>query len=86
MRAIRIYQPGQYTLGDTFELNHEAGQHVGVVLRMQPADQLTLFSGDNREFTARISAVHKKKVGVTITHVENVNRESPRVIHLAQTR
>lgn len=84
MRAIRIYQPGQYTIGDTLELSHEAGQHVGVVLRMQPAEQLILFCGDNREFTANITAVHKKRVEVTIIQVNHVNRESPRAIHLAQ--
>ena len=84
MREIRIYQAGTYSPGQSFELSFEAGQHVGVVLRMQVGDKLTLFCGDNREFIATISTVHKKKVSVTVLTEQEVNRESPRAIHLAQ--
>lgn len=84
MREIRIYQPGHYVSGQELELSEEAGQHVGVVLRMQPGQKLTLFSGDNREFDATIVTAHKKKVIVAILHERIVNRESPRAIHLAQ--
>ncbi|MCC5792750.1 MAG: 16S rRNA (uracil(1498)-N(3))-methyltransferase [Legionellaceae bacterium] len=84
MRRVRIYQPGNYFPGDTIELHASAGQHVGVVLRMQPGEELILFCGDNREFRATIIAVHKKKVTVTIVAVETISRESPCAIHLAQ--
>lgn len=84
MREVRIYQAGIYSPGQSLELSEEAGQHVGVVLRMQPGDQITLFRGDNREFAAVLSAVHKKNVQVTILTEQDVNRESPRGIHLAQ--
>ena len=84
MRTIRIYEPGPYEQGETFELSSAASQHVGVVLRMQPGDALTLFCGDNREFSATIMAVNKKKVTVTIQDIQFVNRESPRAIHLGQ--
>ena len=84
MRDIRIYQPGNYGTGETIELSEEAGRHVGVVLRMQPGDKLCLFRGDNREFDAVISSAQKKKVAVTLLADATVNRESSRVIHLAQ--
>lgn len=84
MRNTRIYQPGPYTKGQTIELSATAGQHVGVVLRMQPGEHLTLFYGDNREFPATILNVHKKKITVTINDEQYINRESPRAIHLAQ--
>jgi 16S rRNA (uracil1498-N3)-methyltransferase len=84
MRTIRIYQPGVYRVGDTQDLSQEAGLHVGVVLRMQPGDSLTLFCGDNREWDAQIIAVHKKKVTISIRSERVVNRESPLTIHLAQ--
>lgn len=84
MRTIRIYQQGHYGVGELVELSATASQHVGVVLRMQPADELTLFCGDNREFSARVASVHKKKVIVMITAVKDANRESNRLIHLAQ--
>ncbi|CEK12192.1 16S rRNA (uracil(1498)-N(3))-methyltransferase [Legionella hackeliae] len=84
MREIRIYQSGDYSPGQELELSSAAGQHVGVVLRMQPGDKITLFCGDNREFEAVITSVHKKKVMVAIVAQHFVNRESPQVIHLAQ--
>ena len=84
MRTIRIYQPGRYAAGECVELSATASQHVGVVLRMEVGDELTLFCGDNREFSACITSVHKKKVMVMVTEVQDVNRESPRRLHLAQ--
>ena len=84
MREVRIYQPGDYTSGQTIELSPAARQHVGKVLRMQTGHALTLFCGDNREFSATIYDVGKKSVHATINIVESVNRESPQIIHLAQ--
>ncbi|KTC94593.1 16S rRNA (uracil(1498)-N(3))-methyltransferase [Legionella erythra] len=84
MREVRIYQPGYYLAGQEITLSEEAGQHVGVVLRMQPGEALTLFSGDNREFKAEITSVHKKRVTVALNSVHAVNRESPLRLHLAQ--
>lgn len=84
MRTVRIYQPGPYDKGHQVELSATASQHVGVVLRMQVGDPLCLFCGDNREFKARIIAVQKKKVVVSIDDVAPVSRESPLSIHLAQ--
>lgn len=85
MKNVRIYQPGLYSIGDTVELSATASQHVGTVLRMQSGEPLTLFCGDNREFPAVIATVQKKKVFVFINAAHEVNRESPRSIHLAQS-
>ncbi len=84
MRAVRIYQSGDYQTGQLLELSPEASQHVGVVLRMQVGECLTLFCGDDREFEARIEAVKKKQVTVLIGAINNVSRESPLAVHLAQ--
>ncbi|MCW8409148.1 16S rRNA (uracil(1498)-N(3))-methyltransferase [Legionella sp. PATHC035] len=84
MRAVRIYQSGNYHTGQHLELSPEASQHVGVVLRMQVGEKITLFSGDDREFDATIVAVKKKQVTVVIGSVNEVSRESPLAIHLAQ--
>jgi 16S rRNA (uracil1498-N3)-methyltransferase len=83
-RVPRIFQPSLSAIGNTMELTEYAGIHVGVVLRMQPGMSLILFCGDNREVHAVIKVVHKKKVLVTLIAEEHVNRESPRIIHLAQ--
>ena len=84
MREIRIYQPGHYLSGQSLELSPEASQHVGVVLRMQPGENIILFSGNNREFIATIETVKKKQVIVTLGLVKDVSRESPLMVHLAQ--
>lgn len=84
MKTTRIFQPGSYEVGQTVELSQEAGQHVGVVLRMQPGDTITLFSGDNHECQATILHAHKKKVTVRIKTIESITRESTLSIHLAQ--
>lgn len=85
MRITRIYQPVVLQIDEIVELSEDAGQHVGVVLRMQPGDSLVLFCGDNHEYEARIESVHRKKVRVLITHKKAVNRESPLSIHLIQS-
>jgi 16S rRNA (uracil1498-N3)-methyltransferase len=84
MRTTRIYQAGTYQSGQFVELSPEASQHVGVVLRMQAGEPLTLFCGDNREFEAIIHEVKKKQVIVLIGSIKVVNRESPLLLHLAQ--
>lgn len=84
MKKIRIYQPGNYSVNDVVELSPEAGQHVGVVLRLREGASIILFGGDNREWDAEIKAVHKNKVTVLVTSERALNRESPRLIELAQ--
>lgn len=84
MKAVRIYQPGIYHTGQILELSAGASQHVGVVLRMQVGEKLTLFCGDNREFDATIELLKKKQVHVLIGAIKVKSRESPLSIHLAQ--
>ncbi|MBA2648313.1 MAG: 16S rRNA (uracil(1498)-N(3))-methyltransferase [Legionella sp.] len=84
MRTVRIFQVGLYQPGQQLQLTPEASHHVGQVLRMQIGDSLTLFCGDNQEFSARIYALQKKQVVVQIESSTEVDRESPLNIHLAQ--
>jgi 16S rRNA (uracil1498-N3)-methyltransferase len=84
VREVRIYQPGPYRCGQSLELSSTQAQHVAGVLRMQPGEKLTLFCGDDREFAAEITAIHRKKVVVAILSEKCVIRESPKNIHLAQ--
>lgn len=84
MRTIRIFQAGNFTIGDCIMLSDEASRHVGSVLRCKAGDYLTLFSGDNIEFKSVIVALTKKQVEVRIKQAYTVNRESPLAIHLVQ--
>lgn len=84
MRAVRIYQAGDYTDGDKLELSDDAAQHVAIVLRMQAGASLILFNGKNQEFNARIVSVRKRQVQVDILSSALISRESPLSIHLGQ--
>jgi 16S rRNA (uracil1498-N3)-methyltransferase len=85
MRSIRIYEPGDYQPGETILLASQSSHHIGVVLRMRPGDPLTLFPGDNYEYSAIIDeASNKKKIQAHIISRREANRESPLKIHLAQ--
>lgn len=84
MKSTRIFQSGDLEIGHHILLSPEAGLHVGVVLRMRPGEVLTLFCGDNREFQASITDVHKKRVTVRIDTMQLIDRESHCGIHLAQ--
>ena len=70
VREIRIYHLVIINWPDLLELSPEASQHVGVVLRMQAGEQLTLFCGDNREFKAIIETVKKKQVVVIVGSIK----------------
>ena len=84
VKFTRIFQSESFEQGQIFTLTPEAGQHIGVVLRMLPGEKITIFCGDNREFQATITSVHKKKVTVIIDDIQVINRESQLDIHLAQ--
>lgn len=84
MREIRIYQAGEYTIGQELELTASAAQHVAVVLRMKVGDKLTVFNGDNTEFDASLVTIKKKQAWVLLNSMQKINRESPLQIHLGQ--
>lgn len=84
MKEVRIYEPQTYEEGALVVLSPGASLHVGVVLRMKVGEALTLFCGDDREFSATIAEVKKKQVVVRIDKVHLVSRESPLSLHLAQ--
>lgn len=84
MRTIRIYQAGQFRVGDNVALDKTQAQHVATVLRMRENEHLRLFDGDNREFEAKIVSVRKNQVSLELLEVFDISLESPKNIHLAQ--
>ena len=84
MRQVRIFQPGNYGPGERLMLSEAACHHVSVVLRMRPNEPLTLFCGDNHDYSATLISVQKKQVEVLIDNKILMNRESSCSIHLAQ--
>ncbi|MDQ5883746.1 MAG: rRNA (uracil1498-N3)-methyltransferase [Pseudomonadota bacterium] len=84
MRSIRIYHPNSLALGEKTHLSPEASHHVVNVLRLKEQQSLTLFDGQNHEYTAIITAIQKKKVECLVNNVSDVSRESKLHLHLAQ--
>src|SRR5690606_7981080 len=85
MRIPRIYTDSPLHTGSPCELDDNAANHVGRVLRMQPGHQLRLFNGDGKDYTATITEAGKKNVTVTIESAEANATESPLTIVLGQT-
>ena len=84
MRSPRIYHSQAIELQTAIQLEPDAANHVGRVLRMQVEQPIRLFNGDGYEYIAAISQVTKKHVEVIATDKKQLNNESPLGLHLAQ--
>ncbi|WP_213999960.1 16S rRNA (uracil(1498)-N(3))-methyltransferase [Arsukibacterium sp.] len=84
MRIPRIYTPQSLTVNQSLQLDDDAANHVGRVLRMQAGQALQLFNGDGHNYAATITEVSKKQVSVNITDAQANPVESPLHIHLGQ--
>jgi 16S rRNA (uracil1498-N3)-methyltransferase len=85
MRIPRIYTDSPLGEGASAELDDNAAQHVGRVLRMQTGQELLLFNGDGNDYPATITESGKKRVEVQVgSPMENAT-DSPLEIILGQT-
>jgi len=85
MRIPRIYTDSPLTTGGHCELDENAAQHVGRVLRMQPGQALLLFNGDGMDYSATITESGKKRVEVAVQDATQNLTESNLEIVLGQT-
>lgn len=60
-------------------------RHIHTVLRLKPGDAIGVFDGQGTEYTARIVAVERRQVRVTLSHKRVRDTESPLKIALAQS-
>ena len=65
-------------------LDEAAAHHAVKVLRLKKEDAVVLFNGKGGEFPARITGIGKNKVRVLTGEQQNIERESPLQIVLAQ--
>jgi 16S rRNA (uracil1498-N3)-methyltransferase len=84
MRIPRIYHPNTLSVGQTVDLNSDAANHVGRVLRLSVDAQIILFNGEGGEFVAKLVESGKKKVIAQIEAFDDKCIESPLKIHLGQ--
>lgn len=83
MKNIRIYQAGDYQVGQSIPLDKAASNHLVRVLRIKNNHSFTLFNGNGGEYSCRLEVVGKS----AITHIESfieTDNESPLNIHLFQ--
>ncbi|WP_309043645.1 16S rRNA (uracil(1498)-N(3))-methyltransferase [Marinobacter sediminicola] len=85
MRIPRIYTDSLLSEASHADLDENAAQHVGRVLRMQPGQALRLFNGDGQDYPATITEAGKKRVEVLVAAPEPNHTESPLQITLGQT-
>lgn len=84
MRLTRIYQPQALSSGQIINLSKEATGHLIRVLRLKMGAECIVFNGEGGEFTAKIIELNKSSVAVQLGQYNDVNRESPLDIILAQ--
>jgi 16S rRNA (uracil1498-N3)-methyltransferase len=84
MRTPRIFTDSPLATGGQCELDDNAAQHVGRVLRMQAGQALVLFNGDGKDYTATITESGKKRVAVAVEDAEQNLTESNLEIVLGQ--
>lgn len=85
MRIPRIHTDSPLASGTSTDLDDNAAQHVGRVLRMQPGQELLLFNGDGNDYPATITTVSKKQITVSVGDASHNPLESPLRIVLGQT-
>ena len=84
MRIPRIFHSSTISLNCEFNLDDDAANHVGRVLRMPVGSAITLFNGDGFNYAAVISSSDKKRVSVTVSEQQPNPVESALSIHLGQ--
>lgn len=83
MKSIRIYQPGKFETGKSFQLDKTSSNHLIKVLRLKNNFIFNLFNGQGDEYTAQLEISNK----IAIAHIESKlssNNESNLKIHLLQ--
>ncbi len=85
MRIPRIFTNSPLAVGSQCQLDDNAANHVGRVLRMQAGQALQLFNGDGQDYRATITEAGKKHVQVEVQEASENETESPLRVVLAQT-
>jgi 16S rRNA (uracil1498-N3)-methyltransferase len=84
MTVPRFYHSGELTSHREIFLDEAAAHHAARVLRLKEEDAVVLFNGKGGEYPAKITGIGKTKVTVLTGEWQNIERESPLQIILAQ--
>lgn len=84
MRVPRIFHSQPLAVGQLVDLESDAANHVGRVLRLGVDHELSLFCGDNHVYRAVIVTASKKHIQAKVLEQTEADVESPLQIHLVQ--
>jgi 16S rRNA (uracil1498-N3)-methyltransferase len=84
MRLRRVFVAAPLASGQTVTLSASAAGHVVRVLRLKPAESLTLFNGEGGEYSAILERLQGDAVQVRVGAHSPIERESPLALTLAQ--
>lgn len=84
MTIARFYHSDELASHREIFLDEAAAHHAARVLRLKEEDVVVLFNGKGGEYPARITGIGKTKVTVVTGEWQNIERESPLHIILAQ--
>lgn len=78
----RLFVKAPLRAGAEIEIEDEQAHYLLNVLRLEQADKLLLFNGNDGEWCARLSAVSKKKAQAVLEHQTRVQEEGPDLHYL----
>lgn len=84
MRTLRFYLPHPLVVGEYIQVPDNTSRHISQVLRLREGEEVTVFNGNNCEYTAVISGIEKKSVQLKILTELQRSKESGIQIHLIQ--
>ena len=76
MRLTRLFVDAKLDSGTTMELPVEPAAHLVKVLRARSGDEMLLFNGEGRDFSAVIGSVNGKRVSAEVGAAHAVESES----------
>ncbi|MDR7097895.1 16S rRNA (uracil1498-N3)-methyltransferase [Lysobacter niabensis] len=84
MRLTRVHVDMPLSAGLELALPENAAAHLSRVLRLTVGDDCVLFNGDGIDYAARITAMGKRELRVTVASGREVDNESPLALTLLQ--
>ena len=84
MSLTRLHINDRLGAGATLRLEGDRARYVGRVLRLRPGDTLTVFNGEDGEFSAHIVTVTKSSAEVLVENPLESATESALKLHLVQ--
>jgi 16S rRNA (uracil1498-N3)-methyltransferase len=84
MRLTRVYVDVELQTGRRLTVEGSAGNHISRVLRLRVGDVLTLFNGHGGEYAGSIEEIRRDTVVISVLERQDVERESPCQLTLAQ--